>query len=471
MGAPVSTALLAFGGATAGASSALVKVGSTPVIPQGARVLGALPSANELDLTIALAPQDPAGLQALATEVSTPGTPLFRHYLSVSQFAQQFGATPLQIAAVQSTLRSQGLGVGTPTANDLTIPVTGTAAQVQKAFSVSESQVKLPSGRVAYANAQAPTLQSSIARYVQGVIGLDNVNPDQPAGMSTQTRPTAKLARAAARPHVPTGGPQPCPSATALQPGGGLTADEIATAYQFSGLYGTGDLGAGQTIARFEEQPYRPTDIATYQGCYGTSTSVTNVDIAGGPGPFAGADLESALDIEQAIGLAPKANILVYEGPDTATVQIISTIVSQDVAKVISSSYGLCEALTGGTTINAENLLLQEAALQGQSFFISSGDSGSNMCFQADQTNTTLSVIDPGGQPFATGVGGTTLFADSGGSAVFYTPGYTPVQGVWNDGFVNNKASGSGGGISSSFAMPSYQASAPPARAQSAQSS
>ena len=461
MGALASTALLAFGAATAAASTALVRVGSVPVIPHGARVVGSLPSVNKLDLTIALEPQDPGGLQALATEVSTPGTPLFRHYLSVSQFAQQFGATPAHIAAVQSTLRSAGLSVGTVTANNLTLPVTGTAAQVQKAFSVSESQVKLPSGRVAYANAQSPMLQSSIARYVQGVIGLDDVTLDQPAGLATQSRPTAKLARPAGRPHVPTGGPQPCSSATALQASGGLTADEIATAYQFSGLYGAGDLGAGQTIALFEQQPYNPTDVATYQACYGTSTPVSNVDIAGGPGPFAGDDGESALDIEQAIGLAPKANILVYQGPVTARVQIISTIVSQDLAKVISSSYGVCEALTGGTTIKAENPLLQEAALQGQSFFISSGDSGSNMCYQAGQTNTSLSVIDPGGQPFATGVGGTTLFAISGGTARVYTPGATPVEGVWNDGVANNRASGSGGGISSSFGMPSYQSGAP----------
>src|ERR1017187_10437112 len=147
MGALASTALLAFGAATAAASTALVRVGSVPVIPHGARVVGSLPSVNKLDLTIALEPQDPGGLQALATEVSTPGTPLFRHYLSVSQFAQQFGATPAHIAAVQSTLRSAGLSVGTVTANNLTLPVTGTAAQVQKAFSVSESHVKLPSGR------------------------------------------------------------------------------------------------------------------------------------------------------------------------------------------------------------------------------------------------------------------------------------------------------------------------------------
>ena len=188
---------------------------------------------------------------------------------------------------------------------------------------------------------------------------------------------------------MPTGGPQPCASATAEQANNGLTADEIATAYQFSDLYGAGDQGAGQTIAMFEEQSYDPTDIATYQACYGTSTPISNVDVAGGPDPRRASDGEAALDIEQAIGLAPKANILVYQGPFSATVQIISTIVSENVAKVISSSYGLCEALTGGTTINAENTLLQEAAAQGQSFFISSGDSGSNSAIRPLPTRRT----------------------------------------------------------------------------------
>src|SRR5450755_3039140 len=69
-GALASAGLLAFGGATASAATALLKVGSTPVIPHGARVVGALPSANKLNLTIALQPRNPAGLQALATEVS-----------------------------------------------------------------------------------------------------------------------------------------------------------------------------------------------------------------------------------------------------------------------------------------------------------------------------------------------------------------------------------------------------------------
>ncbi|HEY2260294.1 MAG TPA: protease pro-enzyme activation domain-containing protein [Solirubrobacteraceae bacterium] len=460
--------------ATAVATPGHVRVGSTPVLPRGAQPAGSVSPAKKLELTIALQPRDPDGLQALATEVSTPGAPQFRQFLSVAQFASRFGASQLQIDAVGSALRAQGMDVGAVTANGLTLPVTGTANQIERAFSVSLSRVKLASGRTAFANAQSPTLPSSIARYVQGVIGLDNVTPDQPAGLSRQTgRRSSQLAQAASGPHVPTGGgPQPCAGAAAEQASHGLTADEVATAYQFPGLYSGGDFGAGQTIAMFEEQSYNPTDIATYQACYGTSVPISNVDVAGGPSP-GGDDGESALDIEQAIGLAPKANILVYQGPFSATVQIISTIVSQNQAKVISSSYGLCEALTGGTTINAESPLLQEAAVQGQSFFISSGDSGSNMCYQAtaDQPSPdlSLSVIDPGGQPFATGVGGTSLFTNSGsGCPCFYSPGDPPTESVWTDPSGsdqqgNVKASGSGGGISRSFAMPSYQSSAPAA--------
>ena len=469
--------LLVLGVTGATAATPLVKVGSTPKIPSGARTVGALNATKTLHLTIALQPQDPSGLQALATSVSTPGSPDFRQYLTVPEFAQRFGAPPLAINAVRSALSAQGMNVGTATANDLTLPVTGTAAQVEKAFSTSISQVKLSNGRTAYANTVAPALQPSIANYVQGVIGLDDVSPDQPAGLATQKPGTAGgLSRSnAVSPHVLTnGGPQPsCTGATDLQAQHGLTADEVATAYQFSGLYGAGDFGQGQTIALFEQQPYSTTDVATYQACYGTTVPVTNVNVSGGPAADP-ADNESALDIEQVIGLAPKASILVYQGPNTATVAIIEAIVSQDQAKVISSSYGECEALTGAATINAENTALQEAATQGQSFYISSGDSGSSMCYQAtlNQTNpnTSLSVIDPGGQPFATGVGGTNVYSNSGPSGstcpCYYQPGEPLTEGVWNsgtstgnDGFVH--ASGSGGGISSFFTMPSYQLSAP----------
>ncbi len=189
--------------APAGASTARVRVGSTTPLPAGARMTGATPASTPLRLTIALQPQDPGGLAKYATAVSTPGASLFRHYLTVAQFADRFGAAPAQIAAVQSSLRARGLKVGDATANNLTIPVTGTAAQVETAFSVSLAKVTLPSGRVAHANQQAPALPATIARYVQGVIGLNDVTLDQPQDMTGLHR--AHSSSAARQPRVGSG--------------------------------------------------------------------------------------------------------------------------------------------------------------------------------------------------------------------------------------------------------------------------
>src|SRR4029077_10288380 len=131
-------------------------------------------------------------------------------------------------------------------ANQLTIPVSGNAAQVERAFSLQLARVVTLSGRVAYANVQAPALPANIAPYVQGVVGLNNATPPSYVGSLTKPRSISGRSLGASphsRPHVAThGGPQPCSQAQALQtPNGGvagLTADETATGYQFPSLYG-----------------------------------------------------------------------------------------------------------------------------------------------------------------------------------------------------------------------------------------
>jgi hypothetical protein len=190
--------------------------------------------------------------------------------------------------------------------------------------------------------------------------------------------------------------------------------------------------------------------------------TVTPIDVDGGPEPFEEEDAEAALDIEQVIGLAPLAHVLVYQGPieqNVAPVDIISRIVSDDSAKVISTSWGICEELTGSSVLTAENTLLQEAATQGQSFYAASGDSGSEQCSQVKSDNHSISVLNPASQPFATGVGGTTLFSRNESGAFFYTGELPPSESVWNDG--SGQAGGAtGGGISQKWTMPSYQAGA-----------
>jgi subtilase family serine protease len=449
-------------------SAAEVRVGSVSPLPRQARITGTVPAQQTFHLTVALEPQDPNGLTALATAVSTPGTPAFRRYLTVSQFAHRFGASPLQVAAVQSALRAQGLNVGPATANDLTIPVTGTAAQVQNAFAVSLSRVQLPSGRTAYANQQAPALPSSIAPDVQAVLGLDDLTLDQPQDAVAPAAPAASQRAPAARAHVMTGGPQPCAAASTVVTGthfakpyeGAHTADQIAYAYHFPGLYATGDEGAGQTVALLEENPYDPADIAAYQACYGTSTSVSSVIVGAGypTGATTATSDEPPLDIEQVIGLAPKANILVYGG--SSVVPILTAVVSQDLAKVISTSYGTCSA-GAAAPFDTE---LKEAAVQGQSYFNSTGDSGSAGCYSSTSPSTTSSpaVNVYAGDPFATAVGGTSLYSSGAGGVTTYTPGQPAVEGVWNDGVGSSGSpSATGGGISTQWAMPSYQSGAP----------
>jgi subtilase family serine protease len=443
---------------SATASTAKLRVGSATPLPRNARVTGTLPAEQTLHLTVALKPQDPNGLTALATEVSTPGTPSFRQYLTVSQFARRFGAPPLQVAAVQSALRAQGLEVGAATSNDLTIPITGTAAQVQKAFSVSLSHVKLAGGRIAYANQQAPALPSSIAPYVQGVIGLDDLTLDQPQDALV---PRRSLRAPAARAQVVTDGPQPCSAAAALTNFRGKspyaaphTADQIASAYRFSGLYEAGDEGAGQTVAVLEENPYDPTDIATYQACYGTSATVSDVVIGSGPVGTVTTSDEARLDIEQVIGLAPKASILVYEGSSIVT--ILADVVALNQAEVISSSYGTCSSAIAVTF----DTLLKEAAAQGQSYFNATGDSGSSGCYPT--TSPAVNVLSD--DPFATAVGGTSLYSSGPNGPTPYTPGQPAVEGVWNNGIAGNGTpSATGGGVSTQWPMPAYQSGAPAA--------
>jgi len=427
------------------ASTPLVLVGPAPQISAGSKVMGSVPSNTKIGITVMLEPREPAALAAYATAVSTAGSSVYRDYLTVPQFAARFGATAAQIAAVESSLRGDGLDPGAVTANGLSIPVTSTAGRLAQAFSTSFERVALPGGRTAFANTSAPALGANVAGDVQAVIGLDTLSRSLPEGLQS----VARHATSAAAPDIVTGGPQPCAAASSDgESYGAYTADQLASAYKFSSQYGAGDLGAGQTVALFELEPNDPGDIAAYQSCYGTSASVSYVQVDGGAGTGPG-EGEAALDIEDVIGLAPRANIVVYQAPNSeqGLIAEYTKIVTDDTAKVVSTSWGECEPGTAFNAASSENTLFQEAATQGQSVFAAMGDDGSEDCYGYD-SSTALAVDDPGSQPFVTGVGGTSLA----------TVGPPPAETVWNDG--PSEGSG-GGGISSFWPMPSYQSGAP----------
>ena len=446
----------------------MAPIGSAATIPAGAIKVGAMPSGGIVHLDVVLSPRDPAALTKYATEVATPGSPLYHAYLPRGAFPSVFGPTPAAIATVLSALRGLGLRPGTISANHLAIPVTATAGRVESAFGIRLNRYRLKGGRLGYANVSTPRLPATAARYIQAIVGLDTLVTFEPLiakpGIAG-ARPAANRISARHRPQVQTGGPQPCQSALNEQAaifnnsGGAqwvLTADQMAHEYKYDKLYRAGDFGKGQTVGIIElGEPNLNSDIAAYQNCYGTHVSVSYQNIDGFKPKGAG---EAALDIETVIVLAPRANVIVYRGPSDGNgwYDTFATAAAEDVAQVESVSYGLCELafgqLLGQNLASALHVIFEQQAVQGQTVAVSSGDTGSEGCLRVAPSQTNLlSVSYPGSDPFVLSVGGTSVISNN--------PVPRQEEVVWNDGFDTDGAGG--GGESAFFSEPSYQKSFP----------
>jgi subtilase family serine protease len=412
----------------------------------------ALAAAEPMHVTIVLKPRDPTALAAYAREVSTPGSSVYHAFLTPAQFAARFGASSAELRQVQSSMRSHGLAPGPASANRLAVPVAGSAGAVERAFGILLRRVRLSEGRRALVASAAPVLDRAIAGDVQAVIGLTSVSSPQPL----IARPRTGTASPALHRSGDAAGACPAAAATAAAEGA-YTDNQIASAYGFTGLYAGGAEGQGETVAVYELEPYDARDIDAYQSCYGTNASVSPIAVDGGAGSGGGSG-EAALDIEQVIGLAPRATILVYEGPNSASnspgsgpYDTLSAIITQDRAHIVSISWGQCEQVQGTKALNAEQTLFEEAATQGQSVVSATGDGGSEDCPNSDN----LAVDDPGSQQFVTGVGGTSLEA----------LGPPPQETVWNRpgasvGPLVGQGGAGGGGVSAAWSMPGYQANA-----------
>ena len=452
---------------TPGGAGEVPLTGSAVGLPAGAQVTGATSSTATVTADVSLKPRDPATLEAFVHAVSTPGSPQYGHYLARGQFGPEFGPTPATVAATRAWLASSGLRVGANSSDGLLIPVSGTAAQIESAFGVPLENARLAGGRMARAETAEPRVPAALADSVEGVLGLSTVAEPHPqlvpgqalagggsaSGSTSGGTSAGSTSAGSAGPHaaaVAHAGPAACPDASAAADSRGWTADQLASAYGFSTLYGQGRVGAGQTVGIYELEPFAPSDIQAFEACYGINVPVSTVPVNGGAsGPQVG---EAALDIEMVAGLAPSSSIIVYSGPNdngSGPIDTYARMVNDDSAKVLTTSWGECEG-TGGISPDeqqAETVLFEKAAAQGQSVLAASGDSGSTDCFSNNPPNPdqTLSVDDPADQPYVTGVGGTSLTSIS-------TP--SPTESVWNDG---PGGGAGGGGVSKDFVAPSWQ--------------
>jgi subtilase family serine protease len=436
-----------------------VRVGSVPRVSRTAVLLGRVPGSQPIEVDIALRPRDPAALARFASAVSTPGSPEFRRYLRPSAFGAAFGATAATLRSTTTALRRLGLHVGSVSSNRLIVKVSSTTAIAERVFATTLVRYRLSSGALVYANLSAPRVPAGLAGGIQAIAGLSDLALSRPEDLlGPGSHASASVSSSLKADAADTGGPQPCAAATsAASVASAYTADQLASAYGFSGLYAAGDLGAGETIAVLELEPFSKSDVEAYDECYfptqaATMASVLHVLYVDGSRGGVPANIESTLDVEDVSSFAPQATIDVYEGPNNSTgpLDVLNAIVSQDHADVISTSWGNCEAQDGGReVVSVEANLFEEAAAQGQTVVAASGDNGSTDCMGSNGSPMPAAAVDdPGSQPYVTSVGGTSLTA----------LGPPPTETVWNDG-----AGASGGGISSNWAMPAYQSDASPA--------
>jgi hypothetical protein len=458
--AAVCFAISAAGAGAAGPTGTRV-VAPKPLLPRGAEQLGAVSPTANVSGSVVLQPRDEPGLKRFIAQVTDKHSPLFHHYLTPAGFAARFGPTSATIGAVEAQLRASGLTVTSVARDGLVVDFSAPASRVETAFRTGLDRYRLADGAIGRARTAPVQVPAAIAKDVRAVVGLDTTMRLRPSAVfraPRSARGTHAAAKAATFTH-PAGSPTPCADATgAAEEFGGLTDDQIANAYGAFGLYGAGDTGSGQHIAVYELEPFATSDLRTFDACYFGETQadamlnrVAVKPVDGGQTDGAGSG-EAILDVQDLSAVAPGANLDVYEAPNNTfgSFDAYAKIVNDDVDQIVTTSWGLCEQAVqqGSPGIQqAENLIFEQAAAQGQTVFSAAGDQGSNDCNALETTSPItpiLSVDDPSSQPYVVAAGGTTIDDATQPAS----------EHVWNDGALWGAA---GGGISESWPMPTWQ--------------
>ena len=386
-------------------------------IPQAVAHLTALGPKNPTDrltLAINLPLRNVAELNQLLHDLYDPASPMYRQWRTPAQLADQFGGTEADYAAVIAWAQSHGLTVTGKLPNRLVLNVEGSVAAIQKAFNVTLHVYDHPTEhRTFYAPDTKPSMDLDTA--VLSINGLDNFSLPHPMN---HVQPLDYVS--------PKGG---------SAPGGAYAACDFRNAY----VPGTTLTGTGQSVALLQFDGYYTLDINNYETEFGLpAVPLVNVAINGGvPTPGSGQG-EVCLDIEMSMSMAPGlSTIYVYEGPNggTAWSTILGRIQTDNLAKQVSCSWGNTGA---GTDPASENIFMLMKG-QGQSFFNATGDGDAfvgAIPFPSESTNITQ-------------VGGTTLNTSGGACGGTYVS-----EHVWNW----NNGTGSSGGISTDYGIPSYQA-------------
>ncbi len=351
-------------------------------------------------------------LTNLLERLYDPASPQYHKWLIPSEFTAQFGPSEQDYQAVVEFMRSKGLTITSTHPNRLLVTVNGSVADIERVFQVHLNLYPHPTeARQFYAPDAMPSVDLTVP--ILDISGLDDFQ--QPHPMSLHRVGSQNLSKA---------GPQL---------GSGSGNSYIGKDFRAAYVPGVTLDGSGQSVGLLEFDGYYASDITSYEGQAGLpSVTLSNVLVDSFSGNPGGNNSEVALDIEVAIAMAPGlSKVYVYEEPNPGVADnVLSRMATDNLAKQLSSSWA------GFTADSTTESIYQQFAMQGQSFYQSSGDSGAYY----------NGVTPPSDDPNITIVGGTTLSTTGPGGAWL-------AEVVWNWSGTH----GSGGGISTVYGLPTWQ--------------
>jgi subtilase family serine protease len=445
-----------------------------------AQRLGHADANSGVTARVYLAPQGGlAALQAAATAVSTPGSAAYHHFLTPARYQAQFGATRSTVARVRSWLTSVGLEVTAVESHNRYVSVSGSVAAAQKAFGASIDRFR-HDGQTVQAPASTLTVPALVADSILTVAGLDttvhrvapkhHADAAPPAGFHN-ARPCSSYFgqlqakyKADFRTPLPTFQGKYLPYAPC-----GYTGAQLRAAYEGK----TSLDGTGVTVAI--TGAYAAPTIAADANRY----AVNHGDGSYAPGQFTQAPhgaftreadchapiwhLEETLDVEAVHAMAPGANIRYYPSascPFEDLLDNLSRVVTENRAQLVTNSWSASEAAASGDVVAAYEQVFLQGAMQGISFMFSSGDNGDDLA-----SGGLKQVEYPSSDPYVTSIGGTSAAIGAGGSMSYQTgwgTGWHVLAAGGTSWSPVGFSGGAGGGTSSLFNQPSYQAGVAP---------
>ena len=321
------------------------------------------PSFNLERITMTFQPTaaQQADLDALLAAQQNPTSPNFHQWLSPEQYAGRFGIAQSDLDKVTAWLQAKGLAIVEIPRSRNWIVFSGTAAQVESALH-SEVRSYTANGKTFYANSAEPSVPAALAGVVLGFRGLHNF-PVKPRGLkSLSASVQPKFTSSVSGNHF-------------LAPG------DFQTIYDLKPLYSAGIDGAGQNIAIVGQSNIKLTDIATFRSLSGLPANVPTLKLVPGstdPLIVDGDVQEASLDIEWAGAVAKNATIIfVYS---TNAFNSLAYAIQQNLAPVISVSYGSCEPTFSTSDISGFVAMAKQANAQGITIVSASGDGGATDC-------------------------------------------------------------------------------------------